>query len=112
MEEEDRPSRKGINQGFDPLDTPSRKTIESGLSEALKKLEHRVEVLTSISREQEISGYYGLAEAYRKQAAESKAYAQWLRKLLNLGQGGGGLKWPRRNQKPVPDVLPHRNERY
>jgi hypothetical protein len=104
MEEEDRSSRKGINQGPDPLDPPSRKATESELSEALKKLEHRVEVLTSISREREISGYYGLAEAYRKQAAELKAYAQSIRKLLNLGQGGGGLKWPRRNQKPVPDV--------
>jgi hypothetical protein len=36
MEEEDRPSRKGTNQGFDPLDAPSRKAIESELSEAAK----------------------------------------------------------------------------
>jgi phage baseplate assembly protein W len=82
MEKEDRPSRNGINRGFDPLDTISRKAIESQLSEALKKVEHRVEVLTSISLQQSMSGYYELAEAYRKQAAESKASAQSIRKLL------------------------------
>ena len=90
MEEEDRPSRRGINQGFDPLDVPSRKPIESELSEALKNLEHLVRVLTSISHEQEISGYYGLAKAYSNHAAESKAYAQLIRKLLNISQGRGG----------------------
>jgi hypothetical protein len=72
--------------------TYRRKTIESELSEALKKLEHRVEVLTSISHEREIFGDYGLAEAYRNQAAESKAYAKSIRKFLEFGQGGGGLK--------------------
>jgi hypothetical protein len=90
MEEEDRFSRKGINQGFDPLDGPSRKALEGELSEALKKLEHLVEVLTSISHEQEISGYYGLAEAYSHHAAESEAYAKLIRKLLNLSQGEVG----------------------
>ena len=112
MAKENSPLRKGINRGFDPSDATSRKAVESELSEALKKLEHRVEALNSISREQQISGYYELAEAYRKQAAESKSSAQSIRKLLNLGQGGDGLKWPRRNQKPVPDALPHRKEKY
>jgi len=104
--------RKGINRGFDPLGATSRKTLESELSETLKKLEHRIEVLNSISHEQQISGYYELAEAYRKQAAESKASAQSIRKLLNLDQGGGDLKWSRRNQKLVPDVLAHKKENY
>ncbi len=82
MEKEDRPSRNGINREFGPLEAPSGKAIESELSEALKKLEHRVEVLTSISLQQRTSGYHELAEAYRKQAAESKASAQSIRKLL------------------------------
>ena len=67
------------------LDTTPGKTIKSELLESLKKLEHRVEVLTSISREEQLSGYYELAEAYRNLAAESKAYTQSIRKLLNLG---------------------------
>ena len=86
MAKENSPLRKGINRGFDPLDATCRKTLENELSEALKKLEHRVEVLNSISREQQISGYYELAEAYRNQAAELKSSAQSISKLLNLGQ--------------------------
>jgi len=92
MGKEDRPSREGIEQEFDVLDTPSRMAIESELSEALKKLEHRIDVLTSIYREQQTSGHHAVAEAYRKQAAESKAYALSIRRLLNSGQRGGGLK--------------------
>ena len=87
MEREDRPSRKGTHWRFDSLGATSRKTIERELSEHVKKLEHRVEVLISISREQQISGYHELAEAYRKQAAESKASAQSIRTLLNWGRG-------------------------
>ena len=90
--EEDKCSREGINQGSDPLEEPPLKAVESRLSEALEKLEHHVEILTSISHEREIFGDYGLAEAYRKQAAESKAYAQSIRRLLNSGHRGGGLK--------------------
>jgi len=89
MEKEDRLSREEINQEFGALDTPSRMAIESELSEALKKLEHRVEVLTSIYREQQTSGHHAVAEAYRKQADESKAYAQSIRRLLDSSQRGG-----------------------
>ena len=89
MEKEDRPSREEINQEFGALDTPSRMAIESELSEALKKLEHRVEVLASIYREQQTSGHHAVAEVYRKQADESKAYAQSIRRLLNSSQRGG-----------------------
>ncbi len=89
MEKKDRSSRRGMIR-FDPLSTSSSKVILSELSEALKKLEHRAEVFTSISREQEIFGYHELAQAYRKQAAESRAYAQSIRKSLDLGQGEVG----------------------
>jgi phage baseplate assembly protein W len=89
MEIEDTSSLEGINQEFDVLATPSRMAIESELSEALRKLEHRIEILTCIYREQQISGQHAMAEAYHKQAAESKAYAQSIRRLLNSGQRGG-----------------------
>jgi len=90
MEKEDKSSREETSQEFDVLATPSRMAIESELSEALKKLEHRIEILTSIYREQQVSGHHAVAEAYHKQAAESKAYAQSIRRLLNSGQRGVG----------------------
>jgi hypothetical protein len=90
MEKEDRPSREETNQECGAFDTPSRMAIESELSEALKKLEHRVEILTSIYRERQTSGHHAVAEAYRKQADESKAYAQSIRRLLKGRAESGG----------------------
>jgi hypothetical protein len=48
----------------------------------LSKLEHRAEILMAISPNQRTSGRYESAEAYKKQAMNSKAYAQSIRKLL------------------------------
>ncbi len=92
MTKQNRSSQKTIIEGTDSADITSDGKIQNELSEALKKLEHRVEILTSISREQEIYGYYELAEAYQRQADESQAYVQSIRKMLKLDQEGGGLK--------------------
>ena len=59
-----------------------QKALESGLLESLNKLEHRAEILTAISDDRRTSGFYELAETYRKQAMNSKSYAQSIRKLL------------------------------
>jgi len=48
----------------------------------LTKLEQRAEILMAISHNQRTSGRYESAEAYKKQAINSKAYAQSIRKLL------------------------------
>ena len=92
---------------LNPLDAAFKNDVEHGLSEDVKKFEHRVDVLTSISRERRVSGYYELAEAYRKQAAESKVSAQSIRRLLNLGQGEvvsdglNGIKHPFQTSYPT-----------
>ncbi len=49
---------------------------------SLSKLEHRAEILMAISQNQRTSGRYESAEAYKRQALDSKAYAQSIRKLL------------------------------
>jgi len=59
-----------------------RKALENELWEALCKLEHRAEILIAISHDQRTSGWYELAEAYKKQSMNSKAKAQSIRKLL------------------------------
>ena len=56
--------------------------IENEIWESLSKLEHRVEILMAVSHNQQASGCHELAEAYKKQAMKSKAYAQSIRKLL------------------------------
>jgi hypothetical protein len=56
--------------------------LENELWGSLSKLEHRSEILMAISHNQWASGRYELAEAYKKQAMNSKAYAQSIRKLL------------------------------
>jgi hypothetical protein len=56
--------------------------LENELWGSLSKLEHRAEILMAISHNQRTSGRYELAEAYKKQAMNSKAYAQSIRKLL------------------------------
>jgi GTP cyclohydrolase FolE2 len=56
--------------------------LQNELWKSLTKLEHRAEILTAISHNQRTSGRYELAEAYKKQAMNSMAYAQSIRKLL------------------------------
>ena len=60
----------------------SHKALENELWGSLSKLEHRAEILIAISHNQRTSGWYELAEAYKKQAMNSKAKAQSIRKLL------------------------------
>jgi hypothetical protein len=56
--------------------------LQNELWGSLSKLEHRAEILMAISHNQRTSGRYESAEAYKKQAMSSKAYAQSIRKLL------------------------------
>ncbi len=56
--------------------------LQNELWGSLSKLEHRAEILMAISQNQRTSGRYESAEAYKKQAMNSKAYAQSIRKLL------------------------------
>jgi hypothetical protein len=75
----------GINEKL-PSRRPFKATcpaaIQSELLDYLDKLERRAEILTAISDDRKTSGFYELAEAYRKQALNSKTYAQSIRKLL------------------------------
>ena len=57
-------------------------TLLNELWGSLSKFEHRAEILMAISHNQRASGRYESAEAYKKQAINSKAYAQSIRKLL------------------------------
>jgi len=61
------------------------KAIHDDLWSLLGKWEHRAEVLTAIAHEQRASGRHEMAEAYKKQAIESKKHAESVRKLL-MGQ--------------------------
>lgn len=73
------------NREIDPktnLNTSSREALENELWRSLNKLEHRVEILMTISHDQRAAGRNDLAEAYKNQAVESKLYAQSIRKLL------------------------------
>jgi hypothetical protein len=56
--------------------------FQNELWESLSKLEHHAEILMAISQNQRTSGRYESAEAYKKQAINSMAYAQSIRKLL------------------------------
>lgn len=56
--------------------------LENELRQSLSQMEHRVEILLAISHRQESSGCHELAQAYKKQAGELKAYAQSIRKVL------------------------------
>jgi len=57
-------------------------TLQNELWGYLSKFEHRAEILMAISHNQRTSGRYESAEAYKKQAMNSKAHAQSIRKLL------------------------------
>lgn len=59
-----------------------QKHLQNELWGALSKLEHRAEILMAISQNQRTCGRYEMAEAYKRQAMNSKAYAQSIRKLL------------------------------
>ena len=80
--------QEGFSQKPSPELYPT--TSQSGvpefeLLELLNKLEHRVGVLMAIAHHQHASGCYASAEAYKKQAIESRGRAESIRKLL-MGQ--------------------------
>jgi len=56
--------------------------IQNNLWGLLSRLEHRAEILTALSHNQRTNGYHESAEAYKRQAMESKKHAESIRKLL------------------------------
>ena len=56
--------------------------LQNELWGSLSKLEHRAEILMAISHDHRTSGRYESAEFYKRQAMNSKAYAQSFWKLL------------------------------
>ena len=81
-------SQENFSQKLSPklcISTSGPEVLENELLRLLNKLEHRVEVLMAIARHQRASGCYESAEAYKKQATESKEHAESIRKLL-MGQ--------------------------
>jgi hypothetical protein len=85
MDREGHASQAKVNKkvassiGFKPS---CPEALQNELWESLTKLEHRAEILMAISHHQRTSGRYESAEAYKKQAMNSTAYAQSIRKLL------------------------------
>ncbi len=67
------------------ITTSRPEVLENELLRLLNKLEHRAEVLMAIAHNRRASGCYESAEAYKKQAMESKGHAESIRKLL-MGQ--------------------------
>ena len=61
------------------------KAIQDELWSLLGRCEHRAETLVAIAHEQRASGRHKLAEAYKKQAIDSKKHAESVRKIL-MGQ--------------------------
>jgi hypothetical protein len=64
------------------ITTSGSEGLEDELLGLLNKLEHRVEVLMAIAHNQQASGSYELAEAYKRQAKGLKKHAESIRKLL------------------------------
>jgi len=69
----------GSNVRLKPI---CHKDLENELWGSLSKFEHRAEILMAISQNQRTCGRYEVAEAYKRQAMNSKACAQSIRKLL------------------------------
>jgi hypothetical protein len=67
-------------QKFTPIS--SHEPLDQELRDSIEKLEHRSEILNAISRDQQSSGRYEVAEAYNRQAHQSKTYVRSIRKLL------------------------------
>ena len=82
MEQEQRLPRETGGRKPNHLEASCARAIEDELWEAVEKLEHRAETLTSFSQRQRSSGHPDLAEAYGKKAVESKEHARSIRKLL------------------------------
>jgi len=85
MDRKGHPSQAKTNEKLSPIvrsKSPCPEALQNELWGSLSKLEHRAEILTAISRNQRTTGRCESAEAYKRQAMNSKAYAQSIRKLL------------------------------
>lgn len=75
-------AKKEMHRKTYPYQGRAYKAIQDELLSLLGRWEHRVEILAAIAHEQRASGRHELAEAYKKQAIESKKHAESVRKLL------------------------------
>ena len=78
-------AKNRMHRKTDQFQGKACKAIHDDLWSLLKKWEHRAEILAAISHEQRASGRHEMAEAYKKQAIESKKHTESVRKLL-MGQ--------------------------
>ncbi len=62
----------------------STSSLRQELMATAERLEHRVEVLLSLSLQHQSSGSHELAESCKRQAAEFQKQAQSIRKILDL----------------------------
>ena len=89
MENASRQCPKSTGDHLNWLGAFSSSSLRHELLEAAKRLEHRVEVLSSLSHQHQSSGSHELAESCKRQAAESRKRAQLIRKMLDLKDKGG-----------------------
>ena len=78
-------AKNRMHRKTDQFQGKAYRATNDDLWSLLDKWEHRAEILAAIAHEQRASGRHELAEAYKKQAIESKKHAESVRKLL-MGQ--------------------------
>jgi len=89
MENASRQCPKSTGDHLNWLGAFSSSSLRHELLEAAKRLEHRVEVLSSLSHQHQSSEPHELAEAYKRHAEDSRKRAQLIRKILDLKDKGG-----------------------
>ncbi len=89
MENASKECSKSTGDHLNWLGAFSTRSLRHELSEATKRLEHRAEVLSSLSHQHQSSGSHELAESCKRQAVESRKRAQLIRKILDLKDKGG-----------------------
>ena len=89
MEDGSKQYSKSTGDHLNWLGAYSSSSLRHELWEATKRLEHRAEVLSSLSHQHRSSGSHELDESCKRQAAESQKRAQLIRKILDLKDKGG-----------------------
>jgi len=84
MEDGDKYRSKSLRNQLNVLGAFSASSLRHDLLEATKRLEHRAEVLSSLSHQHHSTGSHELAESCKRQAAEFQKQAQSIRKILGL----------------------------
>ena len=84
MENGDKNRSKSPGDHLNWLGAFSASSLRQELLEATKRLEHRAEVLSSLSHQHHSTGSHELAESCKRQAAEFQKQAQSIRKILDL----------------------------